>query len=87
MSEKFDVDAFVQKFGRVEDYNHYHRDYRSWTFWTYARRAADTFGEKGRPIYRQLRKHRRLIRKKIEFELSAALSRKLKKEVVSRGMV
>lgn len=76
--ENFDVDAFVKRFGRVEGFEN-NRDYRTWTFWTYARRAAEIFGQKGQPTHRQLRRHRRLIRERIETELSMALVRKLKR--------
>lgn len=75
--ENFDIDAFMKKFGRVEDFEN-HPEYRAWTFWTYAKRAADIFGPQGQPIHRQLRKHRRLIRNRIEFELERALVRKRK---------
>jgi len=75
--ENFDVESFVKKFGRVEDFDK-SPDYRTWTFWTYARRAAEVFGEQGRPIHRQIRRHRRLIHEKLESELAKALVRKMK---------
>ena len=62
--EKFDVEAFVKRFGRVEDFDN-SPDYRNWTFWTYARRAAKLFGQNGRPIQRQIRRHRRVISEKL----------------------
>ena len=46
--ENFDIEAFIRKFGRVEDFDA-NSEYQDWTFWTYARRAADEFGPKGHP--------------------------------------
>lgn len=76
--ENFDVEAFTKRFGRVEDFDS-SPDYRDWTFWTYARRAAEIFGEQGKPIHRQLRKHRRLIRERINSEIARALARRSKR--------
>ena len=76
--ENFDVQAFTKKFGRVEEFDS-SPDYRSWTFWTYARRATEVFGQQGQPICRQIRKHRRFIRDRIDSELARALRRKRKK--------
>ena len=36
----FDYDRLIKRFGRVEDFGEIQEDYRNWTFWTYARRAA-----------------------------------------------
>ena len=82
LNENFDIEAFVKKFGRVENFEN-NPSYRTWTFWTYARRAANVFGQKGQPIHRQLRKHRSLICARIETELSRALVRKLKRDAGS----
>lgn len=80
--ENFDIELFTKKFGRVEDFDN-SPDYRTWTFWTYAKRAADIFGRKGQPIHRQLRKHRRIIRERIESELLRALARRAKREMAA----
>lgn len=77
--QNFDVEKFARKFGRVEDFED-NQDYHTWTFWTYARRAANVFGQQGRPIFRQLRDHRRIIRERIESELARALIRKKKQQ-------
>ena len=77
--DNFDIESFVKKFGRVEDFDK-SSDYRTWTFWTYARRAAEVFGEQGRPIHRQLRRHRRLIHEEIRSELAKAMVRRMRKE-------
>ena len=82
LKQKYDVDTFVKKFGRVEDFEE-NPSYRTWTFWTYARRAAKVFGQKGHPIHRQLRNHRSLICERIETELSKALVRNLNRDAGS----
>ena len=76
--ENFNVETFTKRFGRVEDFDE-NPDYRGWTFWTYATRAAEIFGLQGHPIHRQLRKHRGLIRKRINSELARALVRRKKR--------
>jgi hypothetical protein len=70
----FDYEAFVQKFGKVRDFGEMNQEYRNWTFWTYARRAAKLLGKEGLPILRQLRKHRANIYSRIDHELSRATS-------------
>ena len=69
----FDLDKFVQKFGRVEDFDA-NTDWRNWTFWSYARRAADLFGDRGRPILRQVRGHREFIESLARTKILAALN-------------
>ena len=76
--KSFDEAAFIQRFGRVEDFDN-SPDYRTWTFWTYARRAAGVFGSRGMPILRQLRQHRRVIKRLIKTEIRGALVRKKEK--------
>ncbi|MGH0218497.1 reverse transcriptase/maturase family protein [Sinorhizobium meliloti] len=58
----FNVSAFLQRYGRVEDFESKADDVRNWTFWTYATRAAKITGPLGLPIYRQLRNYRRNMR-------------------------
>ena len=71
--DNFNVEAFMKKFGRVEDYDS-NSEYKDWTFWTYARRAARQFGPRGLPIYRQIRGHRELIVSRTRKEFDVALS-------------
>jgi Reverse transcriptase (RNA-dependent DNA polymerase) len=70
--KNFNLEAFVSRFARVEDFD-LNSDYRAWTFWTYARRASEEFGLRGQPIYRQMRGHRALIAKRVRKEFEAAL--------------
>lgn len=62
----FNFDDLFQSFMKVEDFDK-NRSVKSWTFWTYARRASSSFGSMGRPILKQI-KHlkpdgRRLVEK------------------------
>lgn len=72
----FDFNKLCKRFGRVENFGEKHKDYRSWTFWTYARRAAQVFGPLGAPILRQLRKHRTFVRKQAMKSLRKAVARR-----------
>jgi hypothetical protein len=56
LSSKCDYEAFVKKFGRVEEFDET-SEYSDWTFWTYARRAREIFGPPGEPIIQQLSGH------------------------------
>jgi hypothetical protein len=70
----------IVRFGRVEDFDDKHDDYRNWTFWTCATRAANDFGSIGKPILRQLRRHRALIRLRADKELERAIIRREKRK-------
>jgi hypothetical protein len=67
----FDLDRFVQDFGRVEGFDS-NTEYQDWTFWTYAKRAGEIFGLMGSPILRQLRNHRKLVKSRVDEELTRA---------------
>jgi hypothetical protein len=71
----FNYEHLVQKFGRVREFGELNEEYRSWTFWTYARRAAKLLGKEGQPILRQLKNHRKNIYHRANYELSRATSR------------
>jgi hypothetical protein len=72
----FNYERLISQFGRVEDFGEKQRDYRNWTFWTYARRASEIFGPLGKPILRQLRRHRDLIRNRANKEIDSAVARR-----------
>jgi hypothetical protein len=65
----------VSRFGRVEDFDQ-SPDVKSWTFWTYAKRASEFFGSPGRPILRQIRGHKDFVSERFEYELVRAVSKK-----------
>jgi Reverse transcriptase (RNA-dependent DNA polymerase) len=50
----FDFSLFSQRFSRVKKSN-LTDDYRSWTFYSYLKRAAEAFGSKGERIFKQAR--------------------------------
>lgn len=62
----FDVNGFIQRYGRVEDFEEKVDDVRNWTFWTYVTRSGEVLGPLGLPIFRQLRRQRTIIRQRIK---------------------
>jgi hypothetical protein len=75
LESHFDYEKLIQSFGRVKDFGELSDDYRNWTFWTYARRAARIFGSRGSPIHRQLRAFRENVRRRAAKELARASAR------------
>jgi hypothetical protein len=75
LESRFDYEKLVQNFGRVKDFGELSDDYRNWTFWTYARRAAKIFGPLGSPIHRQLRAFRENVRRRAAKELARAFAK------------
>jgi hypothetical protein len=69
----FDYDRLIERFGRVRDFGELSSEYRTWTFWTYARRSAKIFGPKGTPILNQLKNYRANIRRKADQEIERAV--------------
>lgn len=73
----FNYERLIKRFGRVEDFGgEGKRDYRNRTFWTYANQASKLFGRLGKPILRQLRKHRQLVRWRADRALERAVLRR-----------
>lgn len=72
----FNYERLLKKFCRVEDFGEMSKDYRKWTFWTYARRASREFGLRGRPISRQLNKYRRFVIERANMEIENAVARR-----------
>ena len=79
LKSTFNHDELATKFRRVENFHEKVDDPRQWTFWTYARRASETFGGLGWPILRQLRGHRALLRKWANEEIDLAVKRRTTK--------
>jgi hypothetical protein len=75
LESRFNYEKLVQNFGRVKDFGEVSDDYRNWTFWTYARRAAKIFGPLGSPIHRQLRAFRENVRRRAAKELARAFAK------------
>jgi len=76
----FNYERLIKQFGKVEDFDEKQEDYRNWTFWTYATRASEVFGPLGKPILRQLRKHRTLIKWRADKEIECAVVRREKQK-------
>lgn len=76
----FNYEVLIKKFGRVEDFGENHDDYRKWTFWTYAQRAKKVFGDDGKAILKQLKKHRKLVAYRADEELHYAVVKRAKRK-------
>jgi len=72
----FNYERLTKRFGKVELFMERQKDFKSWTFWTYAKRASDTFGDLGHPILRQLRRHTKLVRGRCNNEIVRAVTRR-----------
>lgn len=68
--KSFNFDDLFQNFMRVEDFDK-SKSVKNWTFWTYASRASESFGDMGRPILKQLRHLKPDGKRLVEEELSA----------------
>ncbi len=73
LKANFDYERLIARFGRVKDFGEHHSDYKTWTFWTYVTRATKIFGAMGGAIPRQLRRHRALVRARVDLELERAV--------------
>lgn len=68
---KVNVDEISKRYGKVEAFDPH--DTTTWTFWTYARRSSDVFGDMGRPIMNQVSGYRKFIQRCMDAELSRRL--------------
>ncbi|RXD03752.1 reverse transcriptase [Sphingomonas sp. UV9] len=73
IESKFDAPRFMQRYGRVADFDQT-GNYDTWTFWTYAKRAIETFGSLGQPIGSQLKNYSGIVRTRMAHEISKALA-------------
>ena len=76
----FNYESFIKQYSKVEGWQDKSADKKSWTFWTYAKRASYEFGELGKPIIRQLRRHDKKIRYKIDEEIGKAVCRRIERK-------
>lgn len=72
----FDLSAFMERFGRVRDFDR-SLGMRNWTFWTYATRAAKIFGDMGRPILGQIANYRGKVRERVFDRIAQAVANAL----------
>jgi hypothetical protein len=73
IESKFDAPKFMQRYGRVAEFDP-NASYDTWTFWTYAKRAIETFGLLGQPIGIQLKNYGQIIRTRMTHEIADALA-------------
>lgn len=66
----FNHQEFIQRFLKVENFESKASELKNWTFWTYAKRASEIFGEMGRPISRQLKNFPDIINRRVSTEIS-----------------
>ena len=71
----FDYSRFSQQFSRVKDFSH-HGEFRDRTFYSYLKRASDTFGPKGDRILRQVKGFKKFVRQRLEEAIVHAVSNK-----------
>ena len=74
----FNYERLLKRFSKIEEFDAHRGEYRKWTFWTYARRAAEEFGDWGKPILRQVRRHRKWIIERVNSELERAVASRKK---------
>lgn len=71
--EKFNFSEFSQRFSRVHPDDLAHDDYRTWTFYSYLKRASETFGEIGSPILPQARNFKKVMKERITTAMKRAV--------------
>lgn len=71
IASRFDANRLMQRFGRKEDFD-VSDGPSSWTFWTYAHRAASIFGPRGSCIFGQIKQQRALVDRCAQKVLQAA---------------
>ena len=77
--KNFGYEELIKSFGRVEEFQEHSDDYKTWTFWTYARRATRLLGPIGKPIFKQLRGYADWVRLRAIKEIEAAVIRRDKR--------
>jgi len=60
------LSSFLQRYGRVHDFESKADNVKNWTFWTYATKAASITAPLGLPIFKQLRNYRRNMRNHVK---------------------
>lgn len=72
--DSFNFSLLSQRFTRVKRTDFLSDDVRTWTFWTYLKRAAKAFGADGNEILKQASGYRTFVRKRVEQALIKAIS-------------
>ena len=71
----FDFSLFSQRFSRVKKSN-LTDDYRSWTFYSYLKRSAETFGHKGERIFKQARGFDEFMKARVASAIVSGVSKR-----------
>ncbi|MEL7527547.1 MAG: reverse transcriptase domain-containing protein, partial [Pseudomonadota bacterium] len=71
--DSFNFSLLSQRFTRVKRTAFLIDDVRTWTFWTYLRRAAKAFGDDGQEILKQASGYRSFVRQRVERAIIDAL--------------
>lgn len=72
----FNYSDFSQRFSRVHPDELSPDDYGTWTFYSYLKRASETFGEKGSPILPQARNFKKIMKARIAVAMVRAVARR-----------
>ena len=72
----FNYSNFSQRFSRVHPDELSPDDYGTWTFYSYLKRASETFGDRGRPILPQARNFNKIMKERIAAAMVRAVARR-----------
>lgn len=72
----FNFSKFSQRFSRVHPDELSPDDYGTWTFYSYLKRASETFGERGAPILPQARNFNAIMKKRIAAAMEKAVAQR-----------
>lgn len=72
----FNFSDFSQRFSRVHPDELSPDDYGTWTFYSYLKRASDTFGSKGSPILPQARNFKKIMKERVIAAMVRAVVRR-----------
>ena len=73
---RLNVGRILEKTGKVEDFLEKEHQFNSWTFWTYAKRADETFRQFGSGIVKQLTKHRTMVDRQLGNSVARAITQR-----------
>ncbi|MGR3794331.1 reverse transcriptase domain-containing protein [Vannielia sp. SX4] len=79
----FNYSNFSQRFSRVHPDELSPDDYRTWTFYSYLKRASETFGARGSPILPQARNFNKVMKERIATAMVRAVVRRDKNLEIS----
>lgn len=66
VKQKIDYNEVISRFLRVKDFELVSKDHKSWTFWTYAKRARKIMGPSGGPVLNQIKSVRQFTKHRLD---------------------